>query len=321
MKKALITGISGQDGSYLAYHLIGKGYKVYGSSRDIKSNDFFRLKALNIINKVHLVSMSTTNFADVFEVVSRVRPDEIYNLAGQTSVGMSFQHPMECEKSIVGGVMNLLESVRKINPLIRLYNAGSSEMFGDTGSTIANESHPFNPVSPYGVSKSSSFMHVKNYRDVYGLLVCSGILGNHDSALRGDEFVTQKIVQGAKDNRQGKKDRIKLGNLNTIRDWGYSVEYVEAMHLMLLKDEPEDFVICTGASHSLGDFAKEIFRANGLDLLEHLEIDQSLFRPNDIEITRLDSSKAKRLLGWSASVDFKELIKIMINGEILRNEK
>ena len=183
------------------------------------------------------------------------------------------------------------------------------------------QSHPFNPVSPYGVSKSSSFMHVKNYRDVYGLLVCSGILGNHDSALRGDEFVTQKIVQGAKDIRQGKKDRIKLGNLNTIRDWGYSVEYVEAMHLMLLKDEPEDFVICTGASHSLGDFAKEVFRVNGLDFLEYLEIEQSLFRPNDIEITRLDSSKAKRLLGWSASVDFKELIKIMINGEILRNGK
>jgi GDPmannose 4,6-dehydratase len=321
MKKALITGISGQDGSYLARYLLSKGYKVYGTSRCVNSNDFFRLRALNIYDRVDLLTMTTSSFRDVFEVINRVMPDEIYNLAGQSSVGKSFKYPMECERSIVGSVINLLESIRKINPMIKLYNAASSEMFGDTKSTIANESSRFKPISPYGVSKVSSFMHVKSYRDAYGLFACSGILGNHDSALRGDEFVTKKIVQSAKDIRQGIKKRIKLGNLNTKRDWGYAVEYVEAMHLMLLNNEPDDFVICTGVSHSLKEFAKEIFRVNGLNLFEYLEVDQSLFRPNDINVTRLDPSKAKKILGWSASVNMRQLAKIMTNGEILKNGK
>lgn len=314
MKKALITGISGQDGSYLASYLLGKGYKVFGTSRDI-DKIFFRLKYLDIFKEVQLIPMSYTNFDEVYGVISDINPDEIYNLAGLTSVGMSFENPLECEKSIVGGVINLLESIRKINNPIKFFNASSSEMFGDTGSQMADENHPLKPVSPYGVSKASSFMHVKSYREAYGIFACSGIMGNHESALRGSEFVTQKIVNGARDISLGKKDYINLGNLNTIRDWGCAFEYVEAMHLMLSLDKPSDFVISSGISNSLENFAKEIFKIYDLNLSDHLKIDQSLFRPNDINISRLNPNKAKKLLGWEASIGIKKLAEIMTSGE------
>jgi GDPmannose 4,6-dehydratase len=317
MKRALISGISGQDGSYLAHYLLSKGYKVYGTSRKAESNNFFRLKKLNIYKDIHLLSMSLSNFKDVFRVLDEVHPDEIYNLAGQTSVGASFQYPMECENSIVGGTINLLESVRIIDSKIKIYNAGSSEMFGDTGLIRANEKHLLNPVSPYGVSKASSFMHVRSYRDAYNVYACTGILGNHDSALRGMNFVTQKIVHGAQEIRLKKSFKIKLGNIDTVRDWGCSFEYVKAMHLMMANDKPADFIIATGVSYSLREFAREVFKLNNLDFSEYIEIDKSLFRPNDINATRLDPSKAERVLGWKSSIDLKKLARIMVNGDLL----
>lgn len=308
MKTALIVGISGQDGAWLAKFLLDKGYCVYGTSRDAQISRFVNLELLGIRSLVNLESMALTDFRSVLQVLSNVKPDEIYNLAGQSSVGLSFYQPMETLESISTGTLNLLEVIRFINLPIRLYNAGSSECFGDTGQRGADESTPFRPRSPYAVAKAAAFWEVANYRESYGLFACSGILFNHESCLRPDRFVTRKIVSAASAIASGKDITLELGNLDIWRDWGYAPEYVEAMWMMLQQDHPEDFVIATGESHSLQEFIENVFSSFSLDWEKHVRINRDLFRPSDLKYSYANPQKAKGLLGWKAKTTFNELI-------------
>lgn len=312
MKKALICGISGQDGAYLAQLLLNKDYGVYGTSRDAQMSSFKNLKSLDIGNKVKCLSMSLTDFRSVLQVLSHVQPDEIYNLAGQSSVGLSFEQPVETLESIATGTLNLLESIRFIGRPIKLYNAGSSECFGDTRGLPADEQTPFRPRSPYAVAKSAAFWEVANYREAYNLFSCSGILFNHESPLRPQRFVTQKIIAAAYRIANGSKEKLTLGNIDIERDWGYAPDYVEAMYLMLQQDIPEDFVIATGQTISLSDFIAEAFGVLGLNWQDHVIADPALCRPTDISVSRANPSKAREKLGWVAKSNIQETIKIMV---------
>lgn len=313
MKTALICGISGQDGAYLAQLLLSKGYTVFGSSRDAQISTFRNLVRLGIRDRVKTCSMALNDFRSVLQVISKVQPDEIYNLAGQTSVGLSFELPVETMESITLGTLNLLEAIRFIGAPIKLYNAGSSECFGDTGTTPANERTPFRPRSPYAVAKAAAFWQVANYREAYNLFACSGILFNHESPLRPRRFVTQKIVTAAYDIAQGKTDRLYLGNISIQRDWGWSPEYVEAMYFMLQQDHPDDYVIATGTTHKLEDFVAEVFAYLGLDWRKHVDVDSSLFRPTDIAISCGDAAKAEKQLGWKAKYTMKDVAQMMVD--------
>ncbi|MGB3495755.1 MAG: GDP-mannose 4,6-dehydratase, partial [Elainellaceae cyanobacterium] len=264
MKTALICGVSGQDGAYLAHLLLNKGYVVYGTSRDAQVSSFQKLKYLGINNDVKKLSMSLRDFRSVLQIIDKVQPDEIYNLAGQTSVGLSFELPVETNESITIGTLNLLEVIRFLGAPIKFYNAGSSECFGDTGHQCANEATPFRPRSPYAVAKSAAFWQVANYREAYNLFACSGILFNHESPLRPGRFVTQKIVTNACEIALGQKQKLCLGNTEIQRDWGWAPDYVEAMYQMLQYEKPDDYVIATGQANRLQDFVEEVF--NYLDL-------------------------------------------------------
>jgi len=299
-RTALISGISGQDGSYLAQLLLGKGYRVVGTSRDAQISSFGNLSRLGIRDQVEVASMALSDFRSVLQVLARYQPDEIYNLAGQSSVGLSFEQPVETLESVSVGTLNLLEGIRFLNRDIRLYNAGSSECFGDTGDSPADEQTPFRPRSPYAVAKAAAFWQVANYREAYGLYACSGILFNHESPLRPERFVTQKIVRAAGRIAAGSSERLVLGNLDIARDWGWAPEYVDAMWAMQQQAEPEDFVIATGKTHSLRDFVSRTFSALGLDWQEHVDIDPALKRPTDIATSRADPSRAADKLGWKA---------------------
>ncbi|BAW96817.1 NAD-dependent epimerase/dehydratase [[Synechococcus] sp. NIES-970] len=311
-KKALICGISGQDGAYLAKLLINKNYEVYGTSRDAQMSSLKNLEYLGIRDKVQCFSMSLTDFRSVLQVLDQVQADEVYNLAGQSSVGLSFDQPVETLESITIGTLNLLESIRFIGKLTKLYNAGSSECFGDTHGLPADEQTPFRPRSPYAVAKSAAFWEVANYREAYNLFCCSGILFNHESPLRPQRFVTQKIIAAACRIANGSKEKLMLGNINIERDWGYAPDYVEAMYLMLQQDMPGDFVIATGKTISLSDFISEAFSAVGLHWQDHVVSDASLCRPTDISVSRANPSKAREKLGWVASRNIQETIKIMV---------
>lgn len=311
-KTALICGISGQDGAYLAQLLVNKGYKVYGTSRDAQISSLQNLEYLGIRNQVKCLSMSLTDFRSVLQVLNQVQPHEIYNLAGQSSVGLSFEQPVETLESIATGTLNLLESIRFIGKPTKLYNAGSSECFGDTCGLPADEDTPFRPRSPYAVAKATAFWEVANYREAYNLFACSGILFNHESPLRPDRFVTQKIISTACRIANGSSKKLVLGNINIERDWGYAPDYVEAMYLMLQQDVPEDFVIATGKTISLSNFIAEAFQILGLNWQEHVVYDLALCRPTDISVSRANPQKAREKLGWIASTDIQETIKIMV---------
>ncbi len=313
MKTALICGISGQDGAYLAQLLLSKGYTVCGTSRDAQMSTFRNLVRLGIRDRVKTCSMALNDFRSVLQVISKIQPDEIYNLAGQTSVGLSFELPVETMESITLGTLNLLEAIRFIGAPIKLYNAGSSECFGDTGTTAANETTPFRPRSPYAVAKAAAFWQVANYREAYDLFACSGILFNHESPLRPKRFVTQKIVSTACAIANGKFEKLYLGNIEIQRDWGWSPEYVEAMYRMLQQDQPDDFVIATGQTSSLQAFVVEVFAYLGLDWQNHVEIDKSLYRPTDIAVSCGDASKAKQRLGWQARYTMKDVAHMMVD--------
>jgi len=306
--KALICGVSGQDGAYLARFLLEKGYHVVGTSRDAMATSFGSLCELGILNEVETVSMAVNDFRSVLHTLKRHAPDEVYNLAGQTSVGLSFEQPVETMESIAGGTLNLLEAIRFVDHPIRFYNAGSSECFGDTGDKPANELTPFQPRSPYAVAKASAHWMVHNYREAYGLFACTGVLFNHESPLRPARFVTQKIVRTAVRIAQGSKEKLHLGNIEIQRDWGWAPDYVEAMWAMLNTKQADDYVIATGRTVSLEYFTAKVFEQFGLDWEKFVELDHALLRPTDILVGRADPSKAKEVLGWSSKADVDEVI-------------
>jgi len=312
MKTALICGISGQDGSYLAQLLLSKGYTVWGTSRDAQGSSFGNLQRLSIRDQVKLISMVPEDFRSVFTAIKQSDPDEIYYLAGQSSVGLSFELPTETIQSIVNGTLNLLEACRMFDKQIRLYHAGSSECFGDTKGQPANEKTPFNPRSPYAVAKASAFWLVDNYREAYGLYACTGLLFNHESSLRPTRFVTQKIVQTAKRIVAGSGETLTLGRLDISRDWGWAPEYVDAMWRMLQLNEPEDFVIATGVTITLEEFVAHTFKVLGLDWKKYVVQDQSLFRPTDILESRANPTKARERLHWAPNISNKQVIENMI---------
>jgi GDPmannose 4,6-dehydratase len=313
MKTALICGISGQDGAYLAQLLLSKGYLVYGTSRDAQMSSFRNLFRLEILEKVKLESVALNDFRSVLQVLTKVNPDEVYNLAGQSSVGLSFEQPVETLESIATGSLNLLEAIRFTGKPIKLYNAGSSECFGNIGDRAADENTPFRPRSPYGVAKSASFWEVANYREAYNLFACSGILFNHESPLRPERFVTQKIITTACKISLGVQDqKLSLGNLSIERDWGWAPEYVEAMYLMLQQEYPDDYVIATGISYKLEDFVCNVFAKLDLDWRNHVVVDSNLLRPTDIVFGKGNPTKAEKILGWKAKIGVSEIIEKMI---------
>jgi GDPmannose 4,6-dehydratase len=316
MKKALIIGISGQDGSYLAELLLKKGYEVHGTSRDADLSNFNGLKKLGIKEKVKLHSMSLIDFRSVMQTILQIEPEEIYNLAGQTSVGLSFLQPVETLESISIGSLNILEVLRFHKLPIKFYNACSSECFGDTGGKAANELTPFIPRSPYAVAKSAAFWQVANYREAYNLFSCSGILFNHESPLRAKRFVTKKIIDTACSIARGEDIKLELGNISIIRDWGWAPEYCNAMHLILQHDKPEDFVISTGKSTSLEEFINLTFKYFNLDYKNYIVIKKELIRPTDISFSKGDASKASELLKWEPKVGVKEIIERMIKDKL-----
>ena len=315
-KTALICGVSGQDGAYLAQLLLSKGYTVHGTSRDAQMNRFSNLQQLGIRAQVHVCSMALTDFRSVLQVLSQTRPDEIYNLAGQSSVGLSFQQPVETLESISVGALNLLEAIRFLQLRTRLYNAGSSESFGDTGGAQATEDTPFRPRSPYAVAKAAAFWEVANYREAYGLFACSGILFNHESSLRPERFVTRKVVNAACRIYRGSSEKLSLGNLDIHRDWGWAPEYVDAMWRMLQQDQPEDFVIATGRSYSLQDFVATVFEGLQLDWRDHVNSDASLLRPSEIMYGCGNAQKAANLLNWRASKVMPDVAAAMVKAEL-----
>lgn len=320
-RTALIFGISGQDGSYLAKLLLDKGYDVWGCSRDREVARFDNLHQLAIYDRVILRSASLNDFRSVVQVIAEVNADEIYNLAAQSSVGLSFGQPVETIDGSVTGTINMLEALRFLKSHARLYNASSSECFGNTIDGPANENSPFRPCSPYGVGKAASHWLVSNYREAYGLFACSGILFNHESPLRPARFVTQKIIRGAIDIAEGKADTLTLGNLDISRDWGSAPEYVEAIWRMLQLERAEDFVIATGRSHSLRDFAELTFATVNLNYNKHVLVDPRLFRPLDITTSAGDPKKARDVLGWAAATDFDMLIKSLVAAEMARRQR
>jgi len=314
MKKALICGISGQDGAYLAQLLLRKGYTVFGTSRDAQMSSFRNLTQLGIRKYVNLESMSLNDFRSVLQVLAKVKPDEVYNLAGQSSVGLSFEQPVETMESISVGTLNLLEAIRFTNLPIKFYNAGSGECFGNTPEP-ADENTPFRPRSPYAVAKAAAFWEVANYRESYGLFACSGILFNHESPLRPERFVTRKIVAAACRIAEGSPEKLNLGNISIQRDWGWAPEYVEAMWLMLQQEQPDDYVIATGETHKLEDFVAMAFSVSDLDWKDHVEFDRNLLRPTDLAIGKANPRKAKEKLHWSAKYKMQDVVKMMIDNE------
>jgi GDPmannose 4,6-dehydratase len=311
-KKALIVGVSGQDGAYLAKFLLKKGYEVYGTARDAQTSNFLNLTRLGIRDRVQTESMAPNDFRSVLQTLFKVNPCELYNLSGQSSVGLSFHQPVETLESISVGTLNLLESIRFIDRPIRFYNAGSGECFGDTGSAAADEETPFRPRSPYAVAKAAAFWEVANYRDAYGLFACSGILFNHESPLRPERFVTRKIVATVRRIAEGSREKLPLGNMAIARDWGWAPEYVEAMWLMLQQDHPDDYLIATGHTHTLEEFTAQAFACVDLDWREHVVIDPTLFRPADITISRGNPAKAKRCLNWLAQYSMPDVVRMMV---------
>lgn len=314
-KKALICGISGQDGAYLAKFLLRKGYDVWGTARDAQVSSFRNLSALCIRDDANLESMAINDFRSVLQTITKIMPDELYNLAGQSSVALSFQQPVETLESISIGSLNILEAIRFSGRPIRFYNACSSECFGDTGGVSADEGTPFRPKSPYAVAMSAAFWQVANYREAYGLFACSGILFNHESPLRPERFVTRKIISAACRIAAGNREKLLLGDISIRRDWGWAPEYVEAMWLMLQQENPDDFLIATGESHSLEEFVAESFANVGLDWREHVEYDRTLLRPTDITSGKGTPAKAKQVLGWEASCRMRDVVRLMIEAE------
>jgi GDPmannose 4,6-dehydratase len=315
-KKALICGISGQDGTYLSKLLLDKGYEVHGTARDAQMATFVNQRRIGLTSGISFHSMAPNDFRSVLQVLAKVHPDEIYNLAGQSSVGLSFEQPVETLESISVGTLNLLEAIRFIGRPVKLYSAGSGECFGNTDGEAADETTPFRPRSPYAVAKATAFWVVANYREAYNLFACTGVLFNHESPLRPERFVTRKIVNAACRIANGSSEKLHLGNISIARDWGWAPEYVVAMWRMLQQEQPEDYVIATGESNTLEDFVAEAFQVFGLDWREHVISDPSLLRPSEIMVSRGNPEKAARDLGWRADSRMREVISRMAKAEL-----
>ncbi len=313
--RALIFGVSGQDGAYLGRLLLDKGYTVHGTSRDADMASFENLVALGIRDRVELTSAAPADFRSVLRVIERTQPTEIYNLSGQSSVGLSFDQPAETIESIAIGTLNMLETIRTVDRSIRFYNAGTGECYGDTGGRAADEGMAFRPRSPYAVAKAAAHWEVANYRESYDLFACSGVLFNHESPLRPPRFVTRKIVSAAARIANGAGETLMLGDLSICRDWGWAPEYVEAMWRMLQQGTPDDYVIATGEAHSLEAFVDAAFSHFGLTWRDHVEIDKRLFRPSDISSGFGNAAKAADALGWRAEARMPEVVTRMAEAE------
>lgn len=332
-KTALITGITGQDGAYLAEFLLSKGYIVYGSLRRSSQNNLWRLDELGITKEVKLVNMELTEFSNIARCIEQINPDEIYNLAAQSFVGVSFEQPIFTGDVDGLGVARLLEAIRLVNPKIKFYQASTSEMFGKVQAIPQCEDTPFYPRSPYGVAKLYGHWTTINYRESYNLFACSGILFNHESPLRGEEFVTRKITLGLAKVINGLQDRILLGNLDSKRDWGYAKDYMSGMWKMLQQDTPDDYILATGETHSIKDFIDIAVKILGIDFVWEgegkevlgkdkktnkvlVQIDPTLYRPSEVDLLIGDASKAKEKLGWEPQVSFENLVSIMVEADL-----
>ncbi|MGD9971206.1 MAG: GDP-mannose 4,6-dehydratase [Sulfuricurvum sp.] len=339
MKTALITGITGQDGAYLSKLLLEKGYIVYGGFRRTSSVNFWRIDTLGITThpNLHLIELDITDLSNIIKLVSKIQPDEIYNLAAQSFVGVSFEQPIATGNITGLGVTNLLEAIRIINPKIKYYQASTSEMFGKVQEIPQTENTPFYPRSPYGVAKLYAHWMTINYRESYGIFASSGILFNHESPLRGLEFVTRKITDGVAKIQLGKSSILELGNLDAKRDWGYAQEYVEGMYLMLQANEPDTFVLSTNRTETVRDFVTMSFKAAGINIewqgkgIEEkgvnpangqtiVQVNPTFFRPAEVDLLIGDASKAKNILGWQAKTTLEDLCAMMVQEDLLRNE-
>jgi GDPmannose 4,6-dehydratase len=318
MKKALITGITGQDGSYLAELLLKKDYEVHGIVRRVAIEHpqarMWRIR--HLLDRIHLHSASMESYASIFDIISTVKPDECYHLAAQSFVSYSFEDEFSTINTNLNGTHYVLSAVKRQAPHCRFYFAASSEMFGNVEETPQSENTPFRPRSPYGISKMAGFELTRNYREAYGLFALSGILFNHESPRRGGEFVTRKITSSAARVKLGIDQEIRLGNLDAKRDWGHSSDYVKAMWLMLQQDEPEDYVIATGRCHTVQEFLEAAFDIVKLDSKKFLVIDNDLYRPSEVNVLQGDASKARKTLGWEPTVSFHGLIKEMVESDL-----
>ncbi|MBW2064685.1 MAG: GDP-mannose 4,6-dehydratase [Deltaproteobacteria bacterium] len=318
MKKALITGITGQDGSYLAELLLEKGYEVHGIVRRVAIEQpqarMWRIR--HLLDRIKIHSASMESYASIFEIVSKVKPDECYHLAAQSYVSYSFEDEFSTINTNLNGTHYILSAVKRQAPGCKFYFAASSEMFGNARESPQNENTPFHPRSPYGISKLAGFELTRNYREAYGLFALSGILFNHESPRRGAEFVTRKITSSAAKIKLGLENEIRLGNLDAKRDWGHSRDYVRAMWLMLQQDEPEDYVIASGKARSVRDFLETAFDYLGLDYEEYLVIDDQLFRPSEVNVLQGDASKARRKLNWHPLISFDEMVTEMVDSDL-----
>lgn len=320
MKKALVTGITGQDGAYISKMLLEKGYEVYGTFRRLSTPNFWRLQQLGIYGKINLIPFDLSDMSSIIEAIKISEPEEIYNFAAQSFVGASFEQPMVTADVTGVGVTKFLEAIRQIQPDVKFYQASTSEMFGLSGNDgrALNEADQFSPLSPYAAAKLYAHWITRIYRDAYHFFTCSGILFNHESPIRGLEFVTRKISNAAAKIALGLEKKLELGSLSARRDWGYAPEYVEAVWRIMQQKAPDDFVIATGEPHSVKEFVEKAFDAAGLDWQEHVSVEKRFLRPLDVECLAGDCSKAKRKLGWSASTKFTGLAKLMVKEDLDR---
>lgn len=318
MKRALITGITGQDGAYLAKFLLEKKYKVFGTYRRLSSPNFWRLQYLNIFDKVNLIPADLIDTASIIEAIEISQPDEIYHLAAQSFVGASFEQPIATGEVTGLGVTRILEAIREINKKIKFYQASTSELYGRGDSKAQDENTPFRPASPYAAAKLYGYWITRMYREGYGIFACNGILFNHESPLRGLEFVTRKISNAVAKIVLGLEKELRLGNLEAKRDWGYAPEYIESMWLMLCKNEPDDYVIATGETYSVKEFLDKAFKIVNLNWRKFVKVDKMLYRPLEVERLKGDYSKAERELGWHPKTTFKKLVNIMVKEDLQR---
>jgi GDPmannose 4,6-dehydratase len=317
-KSALITGITGQDGAYLAKFLLEKGYRVFGTYRRLSTPNFWRLQYLDIFEKVNLLPADIIDSASIFEAVKSSAPDEIYHLAAQSFVGASFEQPVGAGEITGLGVTRLLEAIREINPRAKYYQASTSELYGYGNSECQTEDTHFRPSSPYAAAKLYGYWITRIYREGYGIFACNGILFNHESPLRGLEFVTRKITNTAAKISLGLETELNLGNLESKRDWGFAEEYVASMWLMLQQEKPDDYVIATNESHTVKEFAEKAFAAVNLDWRDYVKTSPSFLRPLDVNYLQGDCAKAARVLGWVPQMKFDQLVKLMVNEDLRR---